>query len=659
MEAGKTAAEREASVDATDEPRSSATIVESETSLVGLKEPTPLAGGYIGSAACRDCHQDRHDSFQFNDHHRSLRRPDEREEVEGQYEHAISHRWHQVTKRDGAIYHQATLRGEDWSLPLGTHQVQWVVGSGQFGKSYLTKDGTHWLQMPLTHYTEHGRYEMSPGSDIAKPMDFTRQITDQCLFCHAGSVRRKQNNPYDFEIVEAAIGCERCHGPGQEHVNIHTSDHAMGPGAAATARSNPDHRDGRIETDQIVHPRKLSRSRSDAICAQCHLLGTFSITDAAGNLWDFRPGQTLEAFRTDFVVSDPTDGVSTEDFLGHHTQMMVSECYLSNDSLRCISCHNPHQTHGGGGISVNDRLRHRRQMCLQCHQDADCTEAMPVRFVQQDQCHQCHMPKSDSEVPHASVTNHRIAIYRDLSRPPDFPDTPDRVDTPDEADTPGQRGVAHWASDLHSISLSSDPPPVRRKQLAQGRRLLNDGYDPDYRSSWESTLSRLVRTDRSRVTGDVDPELTVTLASLVQDFEGPIPSSIGTSPDAVLRAASMIERDDDVAMDLRVEAMSIIANAAFDAGQYAMAAPRYQMLTTVRRNASDWYNFGLTLAKLRRPREAAMALSRAIEIDPAYVQPYRSLQRLFERLHPEASQRYGNIADRLRSLTETETPSAR
>ena len=135
--------------------------------------------------------------------------------------------------------------------------VDWAVGSGHEGKSYLLRFGDALFQSPLAWYARRGRWDLSPGYPAGKSIDFLRPVTADCLFCHAGAAlpiagtvnRYAARTP----IPEPGIGCPRCHGNSEAHVR--------------------DPRRG-----NIVNPARLPPARErDSVCEQCHLSGVARI----------------------------------------------------------------------------------------------------------------------------------------------------------------------------------------------------------------------------------------------------------------------------------------------------------------------------------------------------------------------------------------------
>ena len=165
-------------------------------------------------------------------------------------------------------------------MVLAEYPIEYVIGSGKFAKGFLISAGHFLLQSPVTWYAKTQSYGMSPAYDSASNAGFGRVVSDECLFCHSGMVSRVGENPNFFTIDELAIGCERCHGPGQQHVE-HFEALA---GGSSIDEVKPFQ-------DSIIHPGKLNRLQSESLCGQCHCQGEASVSVAGKQDWDFRPGK--------------------------------------------------------------------------------------------------------------------------------------------------------------------------------------------------------------------------------------------------------------------------------------------------------------------------------------------------------------------------------
>ena len=104
-----------------------------------------------------------------------------------------------------------------------------MVGTGANGFSYLVQRGDYLFQAPLSFYSKNGSWDLSPAHELG----FDRPIVTGCIVCHSGQPQpvANRNGLYRHPFKELAIGCERCHGPGQLHVEAHTKGTPQGSGA--------------------------------------------------------------------------------------------------------------------------------------------------------------------------------------------------------------------------------------------------------------------------------------------------------------------------------------------------------------------------------------------------------------------------------------------
>lgn len=343
-------------------------------------------GGYVGAQACRDCHTERYDGFQRTLHAKSMSTAERLTETQStSFAHALSSRKFKVANVDNEHWHEEELESQGTSLARTRKRMDFAIGSGQYGITPVYRQNEYLMQSPLTWYRESGQWELSPGYDKAHHFSFQRPVTGECLFCHAGQAVAAENGPLQIGFPELAIGCERCHGPGQRHVNLHAS------------------KDDVQATDSlIVHPGKLDRETSEAICQQCHLQ-TADFQNAAGaSVWDYQPGDPLWKNRTDFQLSNKP----THKLVGHVEQLHRSLCYTQSETLTCVTCHDPHHRD-----SPSESTIVQRDACLSCHVNESCGVQLETRRTENDNaCANCHMPKMETDVVHVALHHHTIAI---------------------------------------------------------------------------------------------------------------------------------------------------------------------------------------------------------------------------------------------------------
>jgi hypothetical protein len=266
--------------------------------------------------------------------------------------------------------------------------VDYVIGSGAKGYSYLTDRDGYVFQTPLSWYAHKQRWDLSPA--FGAPLLTGRPVVPECLFCHANKARYQEGsiNRYAQPVFEGhAIGCQRCHGPGEVHV---------------AARERKDSIPEAIDYT-IVNPGHLERPLREAVCEQCHLEGEVRVVRHGRGIYDFRPGMPLEAFWSVFVQS--TDTGEGQKAVGHVEQMYLSGCFRGG-SLGCTSCHDPHER-----VPAAERVPYYRERCLQCHRQQGCSLPLDDRLRRSpgDSCIECHMPAyGAADIPHTASTDHRI-----------------------------------------------------------------------------------------------------------------------------------------------------------------------------------------------------------------------------------------------------------
>ncbi len=376
-----------------------------DASAITVRKPEPPAQGYVGSAVCRDCHSDICDTFQMHSMGRATARIDEVDPIEDYIVapgfdvppnplRAFDVRYY-ASQENGETYHHEQATARDGTLIYDQAvPVHFEVGSGIRGRSYITNRDGVLLMSPMSWYSESGRWDFSPGYRFLN-QHFERRIRDGCIHCHAGRLTPVEGMSHRFDparpIVEGAISCERCHGPGDRHVAFHGEERSL-----------------QME-DPIVNPADLEPHLRDSVCYQCHFHGIERIPRYGRSEYDFRPGDDMCDIWTIFVPvsgaeSEPTDAVTQSE------QMLSSTCYQQSDGrLGCVSCHDSHSL-----PTELQRSDYYRSRCLDCHaaEDPPCSEPLEKRLLitAADSCIDCHMPSIAADnVPHTSQTDHRVS----------------------------------------------------------------------------------------------------------------------------------------------------------------------------------------------------------------------------------------------------------
>lgn len=412
-------------------------ISRSGESGLDFPEFEPSGGLYAGSNSCRQCHADVHATYS---HHPMANSTAKIADDTAFDAHAIrsfesrSGRNYRVSKAaDGTTMHHESLSDSNGTVIYDQAvSVQYAIGSGVHGKSYLRVAGDRLMQSPITWYSENSRWDLSPGYDGPSNPRFERLVANDCIHCHVGVANFVPTDRFAVKqpaFDELGISCERCHGPSQKHVQFHRNEDF----------------DGSSE-DPILKLQQLSRDAKDAVCLQCHMQGVRRIPHYGRQETSFRPGMLMSDVWTVFLKSS---GEENLEVVSHGEQMQQSKCYQGSEELGCATCHDPHSR-----PQPQDLDMWYRGKCLTCHQEsgqATCALSQELRLVQSasDSCVQCHMPKAAaSRVAHTAHTDHRIPRFALKSTSTQTPASSSTLGTlsesgqrPDDANLQRAKGV--------------------------------------------------------------------------------------------------------------------------------------------------------------------------------------------------------------------------
>lgn len=350
---------------------------------------------YVGDEACNACHRQKVEAFHQTAHHLTSRIPT-KESILGDFtpKHNVLKTadpdLYFLMEQKGDAFFQTAVEGKPPHAESRTERFGLVVGSGGKGQTYLYWTGDRLFQLPVSYWRELG-WVNSPGY-LDGSANFQRPTIPRCLECHA-TYFRSTNTPNSYDRSEFVVGitCEKCHGPGREHVTQQKSKSAD-PARLA-----------------ILKPARFDRDRQIDLCAWCHAGHGVGITPA----FSYVPGQPLEKF----LELPPSNPNAPIDVHGDQVELLKrSRCFQSS-KMTCLTCHDVH--------TVQHDLQAFSQHCMSCHKAG--TEAFPKRDHQAgSNCIDCHMPKQETNLivfdsqghtRKPQVRNHWIKVYQQLHSP--------------------------------------------------------------------------------------------------------------------------------------------------------------------------------------------------------------------------------------------------
>lgn len=328
-----------------------------------------VAAHYTGSAACEKCHAD------------------------------IYHRWKKTwmanVVRSPQEYPEAIIADfltTNHLVNFSTNDIALVYG-GKWKQRYFKQVGNDYFPFPaqwdVTHKTWRPYFAKDDWwSPFYPPDNFQRPTGPTCDGCHSVN--------YDIHtktVTEWNVGCERCHGPGSEHVK------------------NP-------VSGNIINPERMSYVDANDTCIQCHSQGRPLTNPIDGKYYDwpvgFNMGEKLDDY---WKLEEHKLGTTTfthfADGTAHKNRMQGNDFVLSvmyTHGVTCFTCHDPH------GSDHDSMLRKpANELCLDCHgpgspngPHAPTIEAHTHHRAGStgNDCIACHMPKIAQTIADVNVRSH-------------------------------------------------------------------------------------------------------------------------------------------------------------------------------------------------------------------------------------------------------------
>ncbi len=329
----------------------------------------PSGAHYAGSAACSECHREIYDRWKTTLMANVVRDP-------RQHPDAIT----------------PDLSKADPMVKFTKDDVAFVYGT-KWKQRYFTKVGDDYYPQPAQWDVTHKKWKPYFVKDDwwaahYPPDNFKRPTSALCDGCHS----------VNFDIATKAVtewnvGCEKCHGPGSEHVKKPVGG-------------------------SILNPSRMDYVQAADTCIQCHSQGQPLKNPIEGKYYDWPVGFHLGKKLSDFwKLEDHKLGETSFTHFGdgtaHKNRMQGNDYVTSQMYTHGVSCYTCHDAHG----TPHEGLLRKpaSTLCLDCHGPnspsgprAATVEAHTHHKAGStgSECIACHMPKIAQTLGDVNVRSH-------------------------------------------------------------------------------------------------------------------------------------------------------------------------------------------------------------------------------------------------------------
>jgi predicted CXXCH cytochrome family protein len=332
--------------------------------------PAPAAT-YVGSAACKKCHEEVYARWSKSRMANVVRDPREHP--------------------DAII---PDFSKPDPLLTFTKDDVAFVYGS-RWKQRYFTKIGDDYFPEPAQWDVTHKvwkRYFVANNTDwwatLYPPDNFKRPTGPLCDGCHSVD--------YDIatkKVSEWNVGCEKCHGPGSAHIE-------------------------RPVASTVLNPARFDYVHASDTCIQCHSQGRPLKNPIEGKYYDWPVGFHVGLNLADFwELEEHKLGEQSfthfPDGTAHKNRMQGNDfvgSLMYARGVTCFNCHDPHGTDNPGMVREAGN-----GLCLGCH-GPNAQNGPHAATIEQhthhaagsagSECIACHMPKIAETLGDVKVRSH-------------------------------------------------------------------------------------------------------------------------------------------------------------------------------------------------------------------------------------------------------------
>lgn len=210
--------------------------------------------------------------------------------------------------------------------------ILWCFGRGETGQTYVIRRRGEFYETRVSFYTRIKGLDFTPGAPRTVPASIDEAVGQlmnerdarSCFGCHTTPAPGAKS--LQFDQVNPGVGCESCHGPGENHL--------------AAVKNGPKDKNGRLIEKGIFNPRSLSPDDlTQQFCGACH--------------------------RSFEQVTRMPERHQIINARFQPYRIAKSKCYRASEDARisCTACHNPHEDLRRDAAFYDAK-------CFACHQSA-------------------------------------------------------------------------------------------------------------------------------------------------------------------------------------------------------------------------------------------------------------------------------------------------
>ncbi len=550
------------------------------------------SGDYLGSKACAPCHEVEQTQW-TNSLHIKMTKPIAEALVVGDFSAGTRFADH------GRAYTFGSKDGRPFmTVAFGdrapeTFPVDYTLGAKRY-QGYLSTlpDGRIYVLPAFWHIASRRWVDWKEITPIPDSAHELRQIWNvNCFNCHGTNIVQGYDigtKRYRSTWTEMGIGCEACHGPGRQHIELMAAwekDPSSKPAYDNSSKNRQLSDVLKIFSVKSAEPRRIYDT-----CAYCHGNKNNVFTG-------FRGGDRYTDYALPFLISEP---IPSNDLQGEFwpdgrpnrfnrpQALTLSGCFKAG-AIACTNCHVAHGSRNDFSLKVNiNQGRNGDGLCTQCHSEARRQPGSGIRQPENPatpqtakvlftgsglSAHTFHKPESNGSrciSCHMSDVNWRLLIRRrDHTFQPPVPENtvkfgiPNACTTCHDDRTPewaarqmdawwgdqARRSKAAWLADTMYRAGSGDPatlPDLAKLAVDRSEGFLVRASAADYiaqliASAEASGSRRSSSMSQTSFGGDTTRSPTNVRRGAVEVTPAIVNAMIGAAadPEAVVRAAAV------------------------------------------------------------------------------------------------------------------------